>query len=191
MADQVVLTESIPEIENWDVEDGTRHPYDFVPRGQLLYAGSELLPEKIGGDTLRWTLSMLLPRNFVYRAVELRIWIDAALVATIDDQESSVLAAFTPVGGGKVWHTELEGGLAFTSGGGSMPVHRFYVPRGAGFSDPLVVDAPGGTITTHVNNAESDPTEEFTGRWYCRVLIYDITQFTHAPVHTPSPIIGP
>lgn len=169
-----------------------------MPRGEILFAGTQVIPAKINTDESLWTLQCNFPRNWVFRIVELRIWATMDDMAAASDWANGMSCLVSsdedsdwmfPIQNVSHRFTGTDMALKFTFISVSPSFIEFFMPD-------LAVDAPIRTgqgsarlFIRWVDNS-GDSTVAVTTFFRIRALMYDVDQDLSWAMHTPVPIIG-
>lgn len=204
MATVTTTSTSIAKPIFWDVPPGAELDLTNVPRGEVLFDGSESIPAKDAADVSVWNLLCVLPRNFVYRLVEFRLWALAPDISDFTDWDAFMRGSVTPnpdpgpLGAQFFFQLTNKVGVnsAFTVF--SYPISTGGAADNVAFFNTDVKLEPA--ITCNDGNGEIavswlDTTADATGitiaHWRIRALVYDISQYRNYAVHVATPTIDP
>lgn len=153
-----------------------------LPRAEIIHAVSagEIVAAGVG-DSQLLNVRIELPQNYTY------VCVDVALAITgVDAGDWNANALFT-IGRGdfQQWMSlESPGVTVYGTGAASQIARAYKVP--ARLPKGLVLGAPTGSNSTiNVENGNLNGTA-MEVRFYSRFLQYDIDQFHHVEVNTPS-----
>lgn len=200
MVDITTATTSVPLLTNWDIPPGDQ--IGIQPRGEVVFAGSQIIPALVAGDENRWTLQMDFPRNFHYRVVEALVSVTTDLSVDLNDAEPGMrvlVSSDSPEF--QQWSFPLQSvvfpddSAAFPSSiiigflSGSPIVQAFYQPP---IPIDSFIDAANGAARLLLTWMNVLPVANaMTANFRFRALQYDQDQLRKFPVHTPVPTIGP
>lgn len=202
MVDIVTATVPTPNVRLWKIPPDPQ--LGLMPRGEVIFTGTQVLPELEAGDNAEWTLNMVLPRNFWFRVVE-------AMVQTVTDNAGDVLdpdagmrvIVDTDAPGAVQWNFPLHR-VRFFQDSSSPEVHMRIAFQSATENELMQFwhIPPGIKVDTFVDNSagsarlfltwfnDSPLTDPIDCIFRFRLLMYDVEQINQFPVHTPVPVIG-
>ncbi len=174
---------------NWNVLEGGFQPEDSIPRAEILFTGTDTIPAKILTNESLWTLTCNLPRNFVYRCVEMRLWCTADTTGDLDDFQESMFGLITP-DPAPAWSflVTAESAAFEYRDAATKDVLRYY-KNASSIEAPIIAEDDSSIYMTWFDNS-TDATASVVTNWRIRVLQYDIQQYHHYPVHHPIPTIS-
>lgn len=190
MAIVTTTTTGVPVIDVWDIPDQTNHHQSFIPRGEVVFRGSQTIPTLGAGDENHWLLDMTLPDAFVFRLVESTMHVEAD-ISDLADPADGMQFTLTDVKGTRIW----------------TMANDFITGTAAGYITPGDIAGSNDTATEFTAIA---PPESFMGTsgviqgvwlnlvpttgimiptFFFRFLMYDVEQLRHWQVHAPAPTI--
>lgn len=204
MTDLTVATVNPGKMRLWAVPSLPAVQWSAIPRGEVLFQGSQVLPAIISDDEQLWTLQMVLPRGFCYRLVESRVSAFADDFTTFEDYQYAMkVTVTTDAPDVDDWsYTMFSTWLEFRDkasyqsdfDGETNNQTMDFHPRLAttGMRDDIIIDAASGSAQLFLKwfNGDSTSSTAVLTRWRFRALMYDQDQITKYPVNAPAPVIG-
>lgn len=200
MVDVTTATVSNGALRSWATVP--RPEVSSVPRGEVLFEGSQAIPVQQAVDESLWTLQCNFPRNFIYRIAECRIWATAngeqpfinfqpgiaCLVSTDDPAEVDWFFMLS----NRVWEATSgdQRSFDFTFLSGAVDNMTFFLPEGA-IDAPISAAQDAARLFFRWADVTTTTTGAVTASFRVRCLMYDIDQASAWPMHTPLPTIGP
>lgn len=197
MADVTTAAVDGGTVTFWDIPQGVTG----VPRGEVIYQGSQLVPATENMDTSMFTLTLNLPRNWAYKMMELRVFAQAIDNATFVDYDTGIhVTASTDKDGVSavfsdqfiLWNV-LSASTAYVSTGRSFV---FSNPTDINFTEYARVPqlpgyfldaSDGGRLFLRWCNDTTDDTNAITIGWYAKLYQYSVEQIRSWAVHQPFP----
>lgn len=188
----------------WDVPPDPQQ--GLMPRGEVLFAGSQTIPAHGTGDESLWTLQMDLPRNFWFRLVDVNMTGVYQSDNDVEEPQPGMrVLVDTDAPGQTQWNFPLRQ-VDFPEGTASPPIgiritfksateneHMsfFHVPVGVQV-DRFIDNSNGsGRLFLSWIDDGAAVTGDIIMSFMFRLLMYDTEQIFKFPVHTPVPTISP
>jgi len=202
MVDITTAVVDVGTLVTWDAPGGPASR-SVVPRGEMRWDGSAVVPSKLAADENLWTLAMQFPGNFVYRLVEARIFQLAAtdvpagkaktLTGTITSDAPGEDDLFFQMY--NATNRDSDGDFdayEFTFTSTAAHMMTFYEPSESWNKLSAPIDAGGDSARIFMRwcDASGTITDACTFFWRFRALVYDIDQARSWQMHTPLPVIA-
>lgn len=182
--------------QNWQSPGGYDLQFSGIPRGEIVYQGSQVIPAKDAADINVWALTCTLPDKFCYKLVETRIsatFSDSADGADVEDGVRVVMTDDDFSDAFSLGPPPFFDGLALpsTKGFRFQAGAEFWMLEMArwGTADPpprfMKAQAAPATIVVNWMDASSDSSAAWTAFWYLRVFTFDISQLNAFAAHYP------
>lgn len=204
MADLTVATVSAVRTTLWSVPTLPQVQWSAIPRGEVLFQGSQVLPAIISDDEQLWTLQCNFPRGFHYRIIESRVNVFAGDFLFFEDHQYAMSVLVSSDAPGMLDWTygmystwlEFRNKASFQTnfdGETNNQIMQFH-PRlaGPGMNDDVLIDCASGAARLFLRwfNGDSTSTGATLAQFRFRALMYDQDQVTKYPVHSPLPTIS-
>ncbi len=203
MADITTATVSNGDLKTWDIPPLALQ--SIVPRGEVLFQGSQVIPAKLAADQSLWTLQCNFPRNFVYRLVEVRFWAVTDDSTVYDSFSTSITGLVsTDAPDEDAWYFMCPGQtgtslnalsavfniITFLFSSAAQSFIGFYRPVEP-VNAPIDVGSGAGRLFFRWADITNDATDPVTVFFRIRALMYTVEQARSWQMHTPSPVITP
>lgn len=200
MADITTATVAPISMQTWSVIPGLDETW--IPRGEVLFQGSQIIPSKLAADENKWTLQCLFPRNFAYKIAEVRIWALSNGSGPMEDFERQMSALvssddeevddwfFSMLNEGPLLESPPRNdSFAFDFTSVTLDRMTFLVPAGD-LGALIEAGSAAAQLFLQWMDVSTDATTAVTAFFRIRCLMYDISQARYWPIHTPTPIIA-
>ncbi len=202
-----VTTSSVDngQLRNWNVPGASRLRNSIIPRGEVVFAGSDTIPALDALDESNFTLQCNFPRNFWYRLVP-EIWVNtfaASGTGGVADPNGAMRVILSSDALGFTDFTFLlhnedffvnDAGAFELSGigvtGVANRVVRPFKPLSGVPSDLIDAQSDAARLFLNWVDVSTDDTAAILVQWRIRALQYDADQVREYPVHTPQPVIA-
>lgn len=192
MATIALDTSSSPVVENWETNPD---PNSSLPRAKVTFHGVTTIAILAAGNTLTATGTFLLPENFAYLPLDMRVLINGPSTTDLADYQPSMSYQFVVNGlvrkRGMMPNTLFMGGSATRSFLARDPantndVSAYYAPQvnDQVFKDLLVGGGNGNVVfsTIMINAVGDSPAGTITQEY--SFLQYTVEQYRRAVVHS-------
>ena len=201
MADEFTLTTSGVRIATWDAPRSVE-ANNFVPRGEVIFDGSVVLPAS-GGGTHMWALTCPFPRNFVYRISEIFFWASATAANVFTQFEDGMtLQVTTDQADQSPYLIYLANAvLDASAGAGSATDGHSFIRQGTSLGDAFITFfRPDQGIPPSLINAGKGGAQLLTywylgnnptaakANWRIRAAMYDVDQQDKWQINAPYPV---
>lgn len=200
MVDITTTTTGIPDIRSWSIPASAEE--SGIPRGEVVFAGVQTVPAKLAADINRWLLVMVLPRNWVYRLVELQVvglmedgepmqeGQPAMFGQIISDAVNELDWFFTLLNIGQ-WGAVNQDAFPKDFAGQANDIWAQFVPAFQAV-DGYTIDSSAGTgqVSVAWMDKSGDASAAWDAHFRFRFLMYDVRQVNFWPMHAPQPIIA-
>jgi len=184
-------------LQTWDTPDLGRPGYPAFPVGQIAYNDNVAIAAVGAGDTSTFTLTFVLPRNYVYLLTNLTILTQSVAATILYGRAMFCRTGPTPAPANgaldSVMLYNMAGAMTTGTTGtvtSAVPAtHTNYsAPFGQLPSSLIPCLTADGDITTSWFSLEGvEPA--VTVLWNARVLRYTVEQWRTGSIHTPMPVI--
>lgn len=195
MADITTITTDNGTLELWNSPDKFEPGVPAVPGAQMIYNGFQSILAVGAGDTGTWILSLILPRNYVYKIAGINMVSQSAVPLAVYQRGMWMITRSSPLpasGGLEAVGLWNNGRKALNQQGITVSA----VPAIETSFSPFESEFPGayipcldadGLITINWFTEENEAA--VTTIWNIRLFRYTVEQWRQADIHVPQQIL--
>lgn len=197
MAEITTTTSAIPRIDTWQIPPVT--DLGNVPRGELFFEGIQNIPAKAALDSSRWLLNMPLPRNWIFRIAQARVFAFMNNFAAGNNfQDGMLVTVLTESPGQSNWFFTLWADLGSRAANSAYAFNfatvdpnyvSGFLPQYDSITDLINTGTGDASLQLSWLDGDADATVEVNVFYRFRLLLYDVRQSHDWPIHTPTPVI--
>lgn len=199
----VVTTAAVDngDLFTWDLPPEPLPTDQGIPRGEVIFQGTDTIPAKSATDTSLFTLQLNLPRNFLYRFTEIQVEAQVTATAVLADFEPAMMClvssdapnfqSFDTVLWNQAKHV-VEDISAFQFAlAGTNKFMTAFSPLDPDQLAKVVLDANAGAARLFIQWADpsADTTTAVVAIWRARALQYDQEQMHSFGMHNARPTL--
>lgn len=198
MADIATSPVDAGVLQTWDSTRNLRPSYPAVPVGQIAFNDSQAIAAVGAGDTSTFTLTLTLPRNYVYLVTWVNVTTQSLAATVLYGRAMAMITRPSPLppSGGldNVQLYNMAGAMTTGTTGQvitAVPATQTNYLGAFGILPTSLIPClnADGAITITWHSLEGvEPA--VTVLWNIRVLRYTIEQWRTGSIHTPTPVMA-